>query len=125
MTTPNSELDDKNTKRVVGIILDILDEMKKIAPHATLNSAQCFLVIATNPGWTSGEVQKFLGLPTTSTSRALSTLYKQARGKPGMDLVRMETDAIDTRIKHLYLNQRGLLIWRGIRKNLTRFVKAA
>ena len=96
----------------------VLQLLKPLSIHCTVNTAIAFLTVATRPGVTVGDVQRILGLQPTSTSRALSLLYRQARGIPGLDLVTSIGSDDDLRVKHLFLTPKGSALWARITKHL-------
>jgi hypothetical protein len=80
-------------------VINVLQSLKPLSIHCTVNTAISFLTIASRPGLSVGDVQKCL--QPTSTIRALSMLYKHARGTGGLDLVESRGSPKDLRIKHI------------------------
>lgn len=110
--------DDPVTLRQVKTLMLIMDEMQKGAPNCTVNTMKAFLSVAMYQGATVGEIQKAIGLPATSTSRAVSVLLKRARGKSGYDLVESRPNFKDARVKHLHLTPAGDRVWDQMQEHL-------
>lgn len=100
----------KTIKKVIAV----LQVLKPLSMHCTVNTAIAFLTIASKPGIVVGDVQKTIGLPPSSTARAISILYKMSRGEDGLDLVEARGSRRDLRVKHLHLSPKGEKIWQRI-----------
>ena len=99
-------------------VIDVMEELRKVAPHCGTNTVIAFIKVATEPGATIGSVQQAIGLPPTATARAIGILLRKARGQEGLDLIEARPDAIDGRVKHLYLTRKGERIWDTMKKHL-------
>ena len=108
----------EDTKRRVQQTINVLQILKPLSIHCTVNTAIAFLTVAARPGITVGDVQKTLGLPPTSTARAVSLMYKRSRGTEGLDLVETRISPRDLRIKNMYLTPKGERIWNQITQTL-------
>jgi len=104
----------EETNRRIRRCIAVLQVLKPLSMHCTVNTAIAFLTIGVRPGITVGDVQKTIGLPPTSTARAISILYKMSRGDAGLDLVEARGSPRDLRIKHLYMTPKGQRIWQQI-----------
>ena len=100
----------------IGRMIWALNAFGNVVPRAHVTHYVVFLTVATEPGITVGEVNQSIGLPPTSTARALSVMFKKARGRPGLDLIETRPDAKDGRIKHCYLTPKGERLWNQIRR---------
>ena len=89
-----------------------------MAPHCGSNTIIAFIYVAIEPGITIGQVQKHIGLPPTATARAIGILMRRTRGEEGLNLIESRPDAIDGRVKHLHLTQRGERIWKDMQRHL-------
>jgi len=105
-------------ERTLGKITWALQAFQNVIPKAACNHFIVFTTIATEPGITVGEVNQTIGMPPTSTARALSVLFKKARKREGFDLVETRPDPEDARIKHCYLTPKGDRLWTQIRRIL-------
>lgn len=105
-------------KRRATQVLDLLATMQSVYPTATVSNLSAFLKVATDPGSTVGQVQAAIGLPPTSTSRAISVFFSRARGKTGLGLIEAELDYFDARVKRLYLTPEGKRLWVRMQEHL-------
>lgn len=108
----------KDLEQRVGKLIWALNTFQSVVPKAALNHLTVFLTVATEPGITVGEVNQTLGMPPTSTARALSVMFKKARKKPGFDLIETRPDFEDGRIKHCHLTPKGERLWNNMRRIL-------
>ncbi|CAA2141633.1 hypothetical protein [Hyphomicrobium sp. ghe19] len=96
-----------------------IEEFRKLHPNITPNAILAFLIVATEPGITVGEVQKRLMSASSSTVRALALLSSTHRGgMDGLNLIRYDDDIKDRRVKHLYLKANGERVWSTLKKLL-------
>jgi DNA-binding MarR family transcriptional regulator len=101
-------------ERRIRQTINVLQLLKPLSQAVTVNTAIVFLTVGSRPGTTVGELQKTLGLPPTSTARAISILYKTARGVEGLDLIETRVSPRDLRIKNVYLTPKGQRLWNQI-----------
>ena len=104
-------------KRARGVI-NVMEEVRALAPHCGTNTVIAFLTVAMEPGVTVGRVQQAIGLPPTATARAVGVLLRRARGQEGLNLIEQRPDPFDGRVKHLHLTARGERLWSNISKHL-------
>lgn len=96
-----------------------IEEFRKLSPSINANAMLAFLLIASRPGITVGEVKDALGLYSSTTARVVGMLSEHHRGgEPGLDLIEHEEDIKDRRVKHLYLKPKGMRLWNAIKKVL-------
>lgn len=107
------------TTKSLGQVMLTLEEMRKLNTSMTVNVALVFLLVASEPGITAGEIQRRLSMASSVATRVIGALQEYHRqGSEGLDLVRFKTDVIDRRVKHLYLTPKGERVWNSVKRIL-------
>ena len=88
-------------------IIKVMRVFQARVPDSTCNQLEAFLVVAREPGLRVGEVNRRLGVGTSSTCRAISSLLERARGREGYGLLLKVPDPEDGRVQRLYLTKAG------------------
>lgn len=114
----SAQKEDQTVTRKAKALVNVIHEMRDIAPKATMNTLLCFIGVAIKPGVTVGDVQRMIGLEPTATARSLAILFKRVRGEPGFDLIEQKPDDRDARVKHLHLSPKGNRVWEKMKGHL-------
>lgn len=94
----------KENKRALNLTLTL----KKYHSDFPPNALAIFTYISENEGISAKELTAKLGIPKATVSRNLRLLSnRQPSIKESMNLVRLESDAQDSRIKRAYLTEKG------------------
>ncbi len=94
----------KELKRGLNLALMLRDYHSDFPP----NGLSIFIMIASNEGLSSTEIVEKLDLPKATVSRNLRMLGDRlSPDKEGMNLVRLEHDKRDYRVRRGYLTERG------------------
>ena len=99
--------------------IKVIEEFRKLSPSFNANAILAFILVASRPGITVGQVQEYLGLYSSTTVRLLAMMAEyHKKGEEGLGLIYSEEDIVDRRVKHLYLKPRGVKVWRTIADQL-------
>ncbi|MGZ7642493.1 MarR family transcriptional regulator [Vibrio parahaemolyticus] len=88
--------------------LKLTEVLRKYHPDFPPNGLAIFFAVALDEGLSAGDVVERLEIPKATVSRNLRALGDRVSPqKEGMNLIRMEHDAADYRIRRAYLTERG------------------
>ncbi len=109
----------RKVKDNLAMVIRVMEELRQLDPHCGTNMVISFLKVATEPDISVGEVQKFLGMPPTSTARSLARLLPfHKKGLKGLDLIDSRPDVMDRRVKRLHLTPKGERLWRSMQHHM-------
>ncbi len=110
---------ERTIKGSTAMVVRVMEELRQLDPHCGTNMVISFLKVATEPDIRVGEVQKFLGMPPTSTARSLAKLLPiHKKGLAGLDLIDSRPDIMDKRVKRLHLTPKGERLWLKIQHHM-------
>jgi len=95
-----------------------IEELRKIDQLLTVNTAATFLVVALSSDHRSGlnmrEIEKRLGMPSSTTSRNVQALSMRHADGTGHNLLETVPDPKDPRAKLVFLSVKGNRLWQII-----------
>lgn len=94
--------------------------LREYIPDSTPNGLAIFIVIAQKEGLAAGELVTELDMPKSTISRNLRKLGDRfSPHQAGLDLIRLEHDESDYRVRRAYLTKRGKEFLSAIKLALT------
>ncbi|HHJ3231254.1 TPA: MarR family winged helix-turn-helix transcriptional regulator [Vibrio parahaemolyticus] len=82
--------------------------LREYIPDSTPNGFAIFMVVAQREGLAAGDLVDALDMPKSTISRNLKKLSDRfSPHKEGLDLIRLEHDDADYRVRRAFLTERG------------------
>lgn len=98
-----------------GRILRVIEEFRKLDAEMQAQTMLIFVKVASSPGITMRDLEKWTDLASSSISRNVAALSKHHRmNKPGHDLVVARESPEDRRIKQVFLTAKGKAVWSSL-----------
>jgi DNA-binding MarR family transcriptional regulator len=100
----------------IGVIVQILEEFRRLDPDMPIQYALSFLTIARHPGLSMGDLAQRLGIAQSSASRNIAALSQwHSFNRAGHDLVVAHEDPRERRRKIVTLTPRGATLIETLR----------
>lgn len=110
---------DNPHAKIGNALISVLRRLRDRHPDMTLMQAQAFMHVAASPGITQIELSKVIEASDSAASRVIAMLTKYgSRNVAGMDLVAMELDLDDRRIRRCVLTAKGRRLMDEIKADL-------
>ncbi|MDP5253389.1 MULTISPECIES: MarR family winged helix-turn-helix transcriptional regulator [unclassified Vibrio] len=88
--------------------LNLANVLREYIPDSTPNGFAIFIVIAQNEGLAAGDLTVKLDMPKSTISRNLRKLGERfSPQQAGLDLIKLEHDESDYRVRRAFLTDRG------------------
>lgn len=103
----------------------MVEEFRKFNRDCTANHILTFLHVAREPGISQKALLEKLGMVSGGQSRAVAALSKYGdRGTPGWEVLRLDENPLDRRMKEVSLTPRGRAVLNTLKTIGGRFCRA-